>query len=346
MSYFIKDGGIAFSDLEGSFEGVAFKPIGCVFSSYMSPIDMSQIIDGNHSPWFCVKDGRYPVHYITYDSDKTAHLSAYGWNLPIMTCSISSLSGKYCLMGYDPSDSNSYYATYGLPSQVFTYYKKDILVSGDDGEVKMNVGLNHVVNGNGNRLRWSCPTSAFDLYRNCGLATADLSDVNNVFFQRFRKVNFKTYCAELSSYDESGGTVNSVELKDKFDFVNCEPETDNGLFGYEYVKPVSAEFYTEEIPYYRLKVKDMKDLGYTGLKVSMSAFTTFTADFGNTTNRDISTKFLMNANNVYGNDPFDPFCLHFLYEFSEDGLWRKIGFQWDSFCSVRCTTWDGDNGWI
>lgn len=326
MSYFIKDGGKAFSDLQGSFEGVTFKPIQNAFSSYVSPIDENQTIGGNHSPWFCVKDGRYPLYNINYDSDGNAHMAVKGWNLPIMTCTISSLSGKYFLTGYNPSDSNSYYGSIQLPSQVFTYYKKDILVKDQNGNVKMNVGCDHIVNNNGNRLRWSCPTTAFDLYRNGKLKTATISDKKNIFFQTFRKDNFKTYNDTMSSYNEADDTTYTAKLENAFDFVNNTPDTDNALWGYDYVPSTdNVYFSTTKIPYYRLRLNDIKVAGYNKLKVSIYALTTFTADFSNTTNRSYDTKFIQNNNNIY--NAGDPYCLHFLYQFSQGNVWQNTNYS-------------------
>lgn len=332
MSYFIKDGGTAFSDLKGSFEGVTFKPIQTAFSSYMSPIDKTQTIGGNHAPWFCIKDASKRMSVVYWDGAANKYYTGYkGYDLPVMTCTISSLSSRYFLTGYNPSDSNSYYGSLQLPAQVFTYFKKDILVKDQNGNVKMNIGCDHIVNNNGNKLRWTIPTTAFDLYKNFKLSQTQIHDeitaagkADNIFFANFRGDNFANVDDILSSY--YGEHVYTAKLENRMDFVNCKPETDNTLWGYtenlynrsDLVTSVSAP------PYFRLGVKQIKESGYTGLKITINALATF-AENTNTAESDNSrtlTSFIQNPNNFYTSDPY---CCHFLYQFSNSDNWSNDG---------------------
>lgn len=329
MSYFIKDGGTAFSDLEGSFEGVTFKPIKTAFSAYMSPIDKTQTIGGNHAPWFCIKDASKRMSVVYWDTEANKYYTGYkGYDLPVMTCTISSLSSRYFLTGLE---DYGYYGSIQLPAQAFTYFKKDILVKDQNGNVKMNVGCDHIVNNNGNKLRWTIPTTAFDLYKNFKLSQTEIHDEitaagksDNIFFANFRGDNFANVDDILSSV--AGEHVYTATLENRMDFVNCKPETDNTLWGYtenlynrsDLVTSVSAP------PYFRLGVKQIKESGYTGLKITINALATF-AKNTNTAESDNSRTnidFIQNPNNFYTGDPY---CCHFLYQFSNSDDWSNDG---------------------
>lgn len=332
MSYFIKDGGTAFSDLEGSFEGVTFKPIQTAFSAYMSPIDKTQTIGGNHAPWFCIKDASKRMSVVYWDGAANKYYTGYkGYDLPVMTCTISSLSSRYFLTGYNPSDSNSYYGSFQLPAQVFTYFKKDILVKDQNGNVKMNVGCDHIVNNNGNKLRWTIPTTAFDLYKNFKLSQTQIHDeitaagkADNIFFANFRGDNFANVYDTLSS--NAGEHVYTASLLNRMDFVNCKPETDNTLWGYTENLYNRSDLvpYVSKPPCFALQVKQIKDAGYTGLKITINALATF-AENTNTAESDNNrnlTAFIQNPNNFYNGDPY---CCQFLYQFSNGTTWSNDG---------------------
>jgi len=330
MSYFIKDGGTAFSDLEGSFEGVTFKPIKTAFSAYMSPIDKTQTIGGNHAPWFCIKDASKPMSVVYWDTEANKYYTGYkGYDLPVMTCTISSLSSRYFLTGLE---DYGYYGSIQLPAQAFTYFKKDILVKDQNGNVKMNVGCDHIVNNNGNKLRWTIPTTAFDLYKNFKLSQTEIHDeitaagkADNIFFANFRGDNFANVYDTLSSV--AGEHVYTATLLNRMDFVNCKPETDNTLWGYTENLYTHSQLvpYVSKPPCFRLTVKDIKDAGYTGLKITINALATF-AENTNTAESDNNrnlTAFIQNPNNFYTSDPY---CCQFLYQFSNDSdKWSNDG---------------------
>lgn len=329
MSYFIKEGGTAFSDLEGSFEGVTFKPIKTAFSAYMSPIDKTQTIGVNNSPWFCIKDASKPMSVVYWDTEANKYYTGYkGYDLPVMTCTISSLSSRYFLTGLE---DYGYYGSIQLPAQAFTYFKKDILVKDQNGNVKMNVGCDHIVNNNGNKLRWTIPTTAFDLYKNFKLSQTEIHDeitaagkADNIFFANFRGDNFANVYDTLSSV--AGEHVYTATLLNRMDFVNCKPETDNTLWGYtenlynrsDLVTSVSAP------PYFRLGVKQIKEAGYTGLKITINALATFAKNTNTAESDNIRTNidFIQNPNNFYTGDPY---CCHFLYQFSNSDDWSNDG---------------------
>ena len=321
MSYFIKDGGTAFSDLEGSFEGVTFKPIKEVYSAYLSPIDKTlPPIGGSHSPWFCVKDGRYPLFNLTYD-DGNVNTAIKGWDLPIMSCTISSLSGRYYLTGLE---SNGYYGSYQLPQQHFGYFKKDVLVKDNNGNIKMNIGCDHIVNNNGNKLRWTIPITAFDLYLNDGLTTKhdSISNKTNIFYASYRKDNFKTLNKSLTAADGPDSYV-EANLKNRFDIVNNAPVADTNKFGYQLMLSNDTNFEVSTPPCFRLNVSDIKAQGYSGLKITISGYSNYTSSFSTELTADymkyyVDTKFIQHGNNLFVSDPYS---MHFFYQFTNNDSW-------------------------
>lgn len=93
------------------------KPITACYSGrfYRNGIDNDKVDTynyGNHSPWFCMKDGKYPIYYLKNSASPFDDSTFKGFRR-IFDFTVSSLSGQYYL---NPSASN-------IPANVYTNYR-------------------------------------------------------------------------------------------------------------------------------------------------------------------------------------------------------------------------------
>lgn len=228
---------------------------------------------GTSSPWFALKDANYvvrePVFEIVNNKLTLFGLGENKWHLPIMTYTISSLSGKYYLDG-------TIAETYRVPFDTQAAFKVDFIYSD-------KINISDCDYKNGAKLSW-CISNDNIKYYNAGTqgptraTSGHEGNTNNIFNQNFLDTNCKIIRSSLILENTEGH--GSVPLDTNVIFIKNQPNVFynnndfdlTGKFGFNNTNQDDSDNYVP--PYFTLNLSALKEK-YTKLKLKCIGMTIY-----------------------------------------------------------------------
>lgn len=247
------------------------KPITACYSGrfYRHGIDNDQESTynyGNHSPWFCMKDGKYPIYYIT---DKNQHFNDEKFKgfRRIFDFTVSSISGQYFLNPAASTSPTNVYTNYRVPFTTPYLQKLDWIV--DNENLFENVNIQSAT-----KLQWKMKPDLITEFRTYTQGPNSYNGDTDGFVLKVSMRGTKAIKNNVNGFDIANGR--DILTLSYMDFTNVTPtviwheETSgiNGELKIHGTENKPGEFIVNVPPHFTLK-KSGFPTDATGIKIKV-----------------------------------------------------------------------------
>ena len=195
------------------------KPITACYSGrfYRHGID-NDMVDtynyGNHSPWFCMKDGKYPIYELS--STKSHHFNedTFRGFRRIFDFTVSSLSGQYFLNPSASTNPTYVYTSYIVPYTTPYLQTLDWIV--DNENLFENVNIQSAT-----KLQWKMKTDLITEFRTYKQGPNDYNGDTDGFVLKVSMRGTKAIKNDVHGFDVSNGR--DILTLSTMDFTNVTP---------------------------------------------------------------------------------------------------------------------------
>jgi len=194
------------------------KPITACYSGrfYRHGIDNDQVNTynyGNHSPWFCMKDGKYPIYHITSANPHFNDSTFKGFR-KIFDFTVSSLSGQYFLNPSASTTPTNVYTNYRVPFTTPYLQKLDWIV--DNENLFENVNMQSAT-----KLQWKMKTDLITEFRTYTQGPNSYNGDTDGFVLKVSMRGSKAIKNDVHGYDVANGR--DILTLSYMDFTNVTP---------------------------------------------------------------------------------------------------------------------------
>lgn len=247
------------------------KPITACYSGrfYRNGIDNDQVDiynSSSHSPWFCMKDGKYPIYSLT---DLTSHFddSTFKGFRKIFDFTVSSLSGQYFLNPSTSTNPTNVYTNYRIPYTTPYLQTLDWIV--DNENLFENVNIQSAT-----KLQWKMKTDLITEFHTYTQGPNSYNGDTDGFVLKISMRGTKAIKNDVSGLDIASGR--NILGFNYMDFTNVTPtviwhkETNgiNGELKIHGTENKPGEFSVNVPPHFTLKKSEFPT-DATGIKIKI-----------------------------------------------------------------------------
>ena len=285
------------------------KPITACFSGkfFKNGIDNDDVdtsVLSSHSPWFAMKDGKYPIYVVGVDGQDFNDSTFKGFRR-IFDFTVSSLSGQYYLTPINNTSPSTYdkYSAYNIPYTAPYLQKLDWIV--DNENVFDNVNIS-----SSTKLQWKMKEELIPQF--CINRGPSSYDSSSGFIFNLKMKNTSAIATDIIGFGESGDTTNILT---GMDFTNVKPSkiyNNTTLF-------LHNSFSTHIPPHFTLKKTEFPTEA-NEIKVKIEAILLHST-FYSATDYEVNDVYVNNTA-TFNNGESSTNCLGFVYQTNSTNTWK------------------------